>query len=72
MINIPSLIGFFLANENKLKKIYKSSFKSKTKNKKTNLHFENQMIRSENQAISRLTSSSFGQIYSTVSKFIDK
>ena len=71
MINILSLIGFFLSNEDRLKQIYKSSdlLNIKKENIKDKIEKKN-MKMWENQAISRLTSSYFGPVYSTVAKFI--
>ena len=70
MLNIPSLIGFFLANESKLKQIHKTVVSLGIKNKKVLRQFEKLMIRRENQAISRLTSSSFSSTYAAIKKFI--
>ena len=69
MLNIVSLIGFFLANESKLKQIHKTVVSLSIKNKKVLRQFEKLMIRRENQAISRLTSSSFSSTYAAIAKF---
>ena len=69
MLNIPNLIGFFLANESKLKQIHKTFASLDTKNMKVLRQSEKLMIRRENQAISRLTSSSFSSTYAAIAKF---
>ena len=70
MINVLSLIGFFLSNEDKLKQIFKISDYSKIKNKKIKKMIIKKMKMWENQAISRLTSSYFGPVHSSVDKFV--
>ena len=71
MLNIPSLIGFFLANDSKLRQIHKTVVSLDTRNKKVLRQFEKLMIRRENQAISRLTSNSFNSTYAAITKFIE-
>ena len=66
MINIPSLIGFFWANEDKLKQIFKIAALLKTKNKKFKKQFKNLMIRRENKSISRFKSWIFSSTYAAI------
>ena len=68
VINIPNLIGFFLGNEQKLKEIYKNAIISENPNRIKQA--KKMMIRRDNQAMIRLTNSSFCSTYAAISKYI--
>ena len=68
VLNIPNLIGFFLGNEQKIKEASKEALI--TKNMRKIRKTEKSMIKRDNQAMMRLTCSSFSSSYAAVEKYI--
>ena len=66
MLNIPSFIGFFIGNEQRINKIYQDSTNSS--NLKQIQAGKELMARRENQAIMKITSSNIGMTYEALNK----